>query len=93
MNPDEFSREWDAVVVGAGIAGAVSALHLARFGLRVLLAEKAVWPRAKACGGCLNAPALKALAGSGIEFEDRGEYSLKGVPGPWHLYAVTSDSN
>ena len=30
------------------------------------------------------------VAGSGIEFEDRGEYELKGVPGEWRLYAVTS---
>lgn len=28
------------------------------------------------------------VAGSGIEFEDRGEQPLKGVPGEWHLYAV-----
>jgi class 3 adenylate cyclase len=28
------------------------------------------------------------VAGSGIEFEDRGEYELKGVPGDWRLYAV-----
>jgi uncharacterized protein (TIGR00369 family) len=27
-------------------------------------------------------------AGSGIEFEDRGEYDLKGVPGTWKLFAV-----
>ena len=29
------------------------------------------------------------VAGSGIEFEDRGAHELKGVPGDWHLYAVT----
>jgi len=29
------------------------------------------------------------VAGSGIEFEDRGEHHLKGIPEPWHLYAVT----
>ena len=29
------------------------------------------------------------VAGSGIEFEDRGEQALKGVPGTWHLYTVT----
>jgi class 3 adenylate cyclase/alpha-beta hydrolase superfamily lysophospholipase len=29
------------------------------------------------------------VAGSGIEFEDRGEHELKGVPGEWRLYAVT----
>lgn len=67
MDPDELPREWDVVVVGAGTAGAMSALHLARAKLRVLLVEKSVWPRAKACGGCLNAPALRALASSGIE--------------------------
>ena len=30
------------------------------------------------------------VAGSGIEFEDRGEHTLKGVPGEWRLYAVRS---
>jgi class 3 adenylate cyclase len=30
------------------------------------------------------------VAGSGIRFEDRGAPPLKGVPGDWHLYAVTS---
>jgi class 3 adenylate cyclase len=29
------------------------------------------------------------VAGSGISFEDRGEYELKGVPGRWRLFAVT----
>ena len=28
------------------------------------------------------------LAGSGVPFEDRGEYELKGVPGAWHLWAA-----
>jgi class 3 adenylate cyclase len=28
------------------------------------------------------------VAGSGIEFDDRGVHELKGVPGTWHLYAV-----
>ena len=30
------------------------------------------------------------VAGSGIEFEDRGDHELKGVPGAWRLYAVAS---
>jgi class 3 adenylate cyclase/pimeloyl-ACP methyl ester carboxylesterase len=29
------------------------------------------------------------VAGSGIEFENRGSHELKGVPGEWRLYAVT----
>jgi class 3 adenylate cyclase len=28
------------------------------------------------------------LAGSGIRFEERGEYELKGVPGSWQVFAV-----
>lgn len=30
------------------------------------------------------------VAGSGIEFDDRGEHALKGVPGEWRLFAVKS---
>ena len=29
------------------------------------------------------------VVGSGIEFEDRGERELRGVPGEWRLYAVS----
>ena len=29
------------------------------------------------------------VAGSGIDFDDRGEHALKGVPGAWRLFAVT----
>jgi len=28
------------------------------------------------------------VAGSGIDFEDRGEHELKGVPGSWRIFAV-----
>jgi class 3 adenylate cyclase len=30
------------------------------------------------------------VIGSGLEFEARGAHELKGVPGEWHLFAVTS---
>ena len=30
------------------------------------------------------------VAGSGIDFEDRGKHALKGVPGEWRLFAVRS---
>jgi pimeloyl-ACP methyl ester carboxylesterase len=29
------------------------------------------------------------VAGSGIEFEERGAHALKGIPGEWRLYAVS----
>ncbi len=28
------------------------------------------------------------VAGSGLEFADRGEHDLKGVPGCWNLFSV-----
>jgi class 3 adenylate cyclase len=30
------------------------------------------------------------VAGSGLEFEDRGEHELRGVPGSWRLYALAA---
>ena len=30
------------------------------------------------------------VVGSGLEFDDRGEHELKGVPGEWRLSAVAS---
>jgi class 3 adenylate cyclase len=28
------------------------------------------------------------VVGSGIEFDDRGQHELKGVPGTWRLFGV-----
>ena len=49
------------LVVGAGPAGSATAIHLARAGARVLLAEKARFPRDKPCGGGLTGRAVRAL--------------------------------
>jgi class 3 adenylate cyclase len=44
-----------------------------------------------AAGEVLVSQTVKDLvAGSGITFEDRGRAELKGVPGQWRLYSVTS---
>ncbi len=52
---------WDAIVVGAGPAGAAAAYDLAAAGCRVLLADRAAFPRAKACAGGLTMKAVRAL--------------------------------
>jgi hypothetical protein len=31
------------------------------------------------------------VAGSGIEFRDRGLTELRGIPGEWRLYAVADE--
>ncbi|MEP7116466.1 MAG: NAD(P)/FAD-dependent oxidoreductase [Acidobacteriota bacterium] len=52
----------DVVVVGAGPAGALAALVLARQGVRVRLVDRARFPRPKLCGDSLNPGALAVLA-------------------------------
>ena len=42
---------FDVAVVGAGPAGSTAAYRLAAAGARVLLVDKAVFPRDKPCGG------------------------------------------
>jgi len=48
------TARYDAIVVGAGPAGAVCTAHLAKNGRKVLLIEKARFPRDKVCGDCLH---------------------------------------
>jgi flavin-dependent dehydrogenase len=56
----------DAIVVGAGPAGAVAAYVLARQGCSVLLVERSRFPRFKVCGGCISAVALGLLESVGL---------------------------
>ena len=52
---------WDAIVVGAGPAGCSAAYDLAQRGREVLLLDRAVFPRQKACAGGLTTKTLRAL--------------------------------
>ncbi len=78
-------RIWDAVVVGAGPAGALAAREVARRGAAVLLVDRAAFPRYKVCGCCLNRRALATLAAVGLE---KLASELGGVPlARFHLAA------
>ena len=59
-------RRFDAVVVGAGPAGSIAALVLARSGARVALADKAAYPRDKACGDLVGPHGVQVLADLGL---------------------------
>ncbi|MGS2614261.1 geranylgeranyl reductase family protein [Micromonospora sp. LZ34] len=61
-----MSDEFDVVVVGAGPAGAAAALAARRSGARVLLLDRADFPRDKACGDGIAAHALDVLADLGV---------------------------
>jgi geranylgeranyl reductase family protein len=54
-------ERFDVAVVGAGPAGSTTALRLARAGARVLLVDKAAFPRDKPCGGGLTLRAVREL--------------------------------
>ena len=56
---------WDVAIVGSGPAGAGCASFCVLAGLRTIVLERAVFPREKVCGDCLNPkcwPILERLA-------------------------------
>jgi len=53
---------YDVIVVGAGPAGSTTAYLLAKFGLNVLLVDKAKFPRPKLCGGLLTFKTYKLVS-------------------------------
>lgn len=59
-------QDWDVVVIGAGVAGCVSARQYAQWGLQTLLIESRAFPRPKVCGGCLNSRAIQVLEQIGL---------------------------
>jgi geranylgeranyl reductase family protein len=57
---------YDAIIVGGGPAGAACATVCARAGLRTLVIERAVFPREKVCGDCLNPDCWPVLERLGV---------------------------
>ena len=56
----------DVLICGAGPAGSIAALVLARAGVRVRLIDRARFPRPKLCGDTVNPGALAILARLGL---------------------------
>ena len=86
---------YDVVVAGAGPAGSVAALVLARGGARVALVDKAAFPRDKACGDLVGPRGVGLLDELGVSVPDAGQGAdllvigpsghrsrLPGLPGP-----------
>lgn len=60
------AREWDAIVIGAGPAGATAAALLATAGRSTLLLDRVAPPRRKVCGCCLSPRGVAALREHGL---------------------------
>ena len=56
----------DALIIGGGPGGAMSALKLARLGWRTMLVERGTRNRHKTCGHCVNRRAMEALRREGL---------------------------
>ncbi len=65
-------QHFDVVIIGAGVAGAMSGLLCARAGMRTLLIDRQQFPRPKVCGCSVNGRALKILKQAGLEPGLRG---------------------
>jgi geranylgeranyl reductase family protein len=57
-NTDDNGAGFDAIVVGAGPAGCSCALFLANAGRKVLLLDKAAFPREKVCGDAFSGKSI-----------------------------------
>lgn len=73
---------FDAVVVGAGPAGSIAALVLARGGARVALVDKATFARDKACGDLIGPRALALMTSLGLTPPHGREVGEMVVVGP-----------
>lgn len=76
-----MAERYDVIVVGAGPAGAFASLLLSRGGKKVLLLDKASFPRPKVCGHALNPRALALLTQYGLResFNQLPSLKIEGI--------------
>ena len=70
---------FDVLIAGAGPAGAVAATVLARAGARVLVLDRARFPRHKLCGDTVNPGALAVLRDLKLEHVTSGGLGIDGM--------------
>ena len=72
-------KEFDALIIGAGPAGASCALGLAKRGWKIAIIDKSIFPRHKTCGGFIGPENKSFLSDLGIwsELLKEGACGLK----------------
>jgi menaquinone-9 beta-reductase len=72
-------NQLDAVICGSGPAGAIAAIVLARAGVRVMLVDRARFPRDKLCGDTVNPGALAILDRLGLAHVTSNSLAIAGM--------------
>ncbi|MDX6182606.1 NAD(P)/FAD-dependent oxidoreductase [Flavobacterium sp. Fl-77] len=60
----------DVLIIGGGLAGLASAIHLSKKGLEVILIEKSAYPRHKVCGEYISNEILPYLSWLGADVSE-----------------------
>ncbi|AUC85797.1 FAD-dependent oxidoreductase [Polaribacter sp. ALD11] len=72
-----MNRIFDVVIIGGGLAGLCNAIHLSKFGIKVLLIEKNKYPKHKVCGEYISNEVLPYLDFLEINPFDFGAVKIK----------------
>lgn len=72
-------KTFDVIIVGGGLAGLTSAIHLSKFEKQVLLIEKNAYPKHKVCGEYISNEVLPYLNSLGIDPVKEGAKEISKV--------------
>ena len=77
----EDGSTFDVIVVGGGPGGSAAAAYMAMAGAKVLLLEKALYPRDKTCGDAVGGKSLKHVEEIGVKatLEKTDHFRVDGI--------------
>lgn len=64
---NQIPKNFDVIIIGGGLAGLTSAIHLAKYDVSVLVIEKNNYPKHKVCGEYISNEVLPYLENLGID--------------------------
>src|SRR3989344_8172230 len=75
------SKQYDVIIVGAGPAGSTASMFLAKKGIKVLLLDRASFPRDKTCGDAISGKSARVLKELGLDkdLEKKDHAKIYGV--------------
>lgn len=73
------NQAYEVIIIGGGLAGLASAIHLTKKGRRVLLIEKDEFPKHKVCGEYISNEVLPYLQSLGIDPFEFGAKSISNL--------------